>query len=103
MRIEAIANTTTTAKPDQKLVDGARSFEAMMLGEMLKPLNFGGSPDDGADADAGAAGTIRSLGTEAVAKAISTAGGFGLARQIIRQVDAEHEVAETKKEGTKVL
>ena len=105
MRIDATAGSTVAAsKPDPKLVDGARQFEAMMLGEMMKGLSFGGAPgDDPEDSSAGAAGTVRSFGTEAVAKAIATGGGFGLARQIIRQVTAEHEAAEAKQGGTKVL
>jgi Rod binding domain-containing protein len=78
-----------------KLADGAHQFEAMMLEEMLKPLKFGESPDaaggtdDGAEGGTGANGTIQGYGTEALAKAISNGGGFGLARQIIRQVTQE--------------
>jgi len=72
-----------------KLTDGAQSFEAMMLGQILKPLQFGGTPgsngDDDTNSDAGA-DTTRGMGTEALAKAIASGGGFGIARQIIRQV-----------------
>lgn len=75
-----------------KLTDGAQSFEAMMLGQMLKPLQFGGTPgadsDDDSNPDAGA-DTTRGMGTEALAKAIASGGGFGIARQIIRQVTLE--------------
>lgn len=92
-----------TQKVDPKLVDGARQFEAMMLGEMLKPLQFGASPDDGGESQGGAGESIRGFGTEAMAKAIATRGGFGVARDIVRQVTAEHEAAELKKRGTKVL
>ena len=97
----------TVTRPDKKLVDGARDFEAMMLGQMLKGLSFGGAPgEDPEDADAGAAGTIRSFGTEAVAKAIAKGGGFGLARQIVRQVTAERDatkhVGQVGDGGTKV-
>ena len=62
-----------------------------MLGEMLKGLKFGGSAETAADGEetTGAAGTIQSYGTEALAKAIASGGGFGLARQIIRQVTEE--------------
>jgi len=74
-----------------KLTDGAQSFEAMMLGQMLKPLQFGGTP--GADSDDGnmdaGADTTRGMGTEALAKAIASGGGFGIARQIIREVTSE--------------
>ena len=79
-------------KSRAKLTDAAQQFEAMMLQEMLKPMrskqdSWGGeekSDDSGED-------TMSSFGTEAVAKAISKGGGFGLARQIIRQVTIEHE------------
>jgi Rod binding domain-containing protein len=92
---------------DKKLADGAHEFEAMMLGQMLKGLSFGGAPgDDPDDSDAGAAGTVRSFGTEAVAKAISAGGGFGLARQMIRQVEAERDATNGVRQeslgGTKV-
>lgn len=74
-----------------KLVDGARQFEAMMLEQLLKPLNFGESPDAGGEeSSGGAGGTIRGFGTEAIAKAIAGKGGFGMAEQIIRQVTSEH-------------
>ena len=73
-----------------KLTDGAHQFEAMMLTEMLKGLNFSGAPDeDGQESTGGASSTITGYGTEALAKAISQGGGFGLAKQIIRQVTAE--------------
>ena len=106
MRIETAVATPAAlrGKADPKLVDGARQFEAMMLEQMLKPLSFGGSPDDpGGESEGGAAGTIRGFGTEAVAKAVAMGGGFGLARQIVRQVTAEHESARQRTGGTKVL
>ena len=72
MRVEANGATAPVPAADRKLVDGAREFEAMMLGQMLKGLSFGGAPgEDAEDADAGAAGTVRSFGTEAVAKAVA--------------------------------
>ena len=91
------------SKADPKLVDGARQFEAMMLQEMLKPLDFGSSPEEGGEHQGGAGESLRGFGMEAMAKAIATRGGFGVAREIIRQVTAEHEAAEQKKGGTKVL
>ena len=105
MRIDSGLATpaAATGEADPKLVDGARQFEAMMLEQMLKPLSFGGSPDDpGGESEGGAAGTIRGFGTEAVAKAVAIGGGFGLARQIVRQVTAEHESAQQRTGGTKV-
>jgi flagellar protein FlgJ len=80
------------AQRTAKLADGAHQFEAMMLQEMLKPLKFGESPDSGGgddDSSGGANGTLQSYGTEVLAKAISLQGGFGIAKQIIRQVAAQ--------------
>ena len=75
-------------REDKALVEGARQFEAMLLQEMLKPLQFGAGPDEGGEESAGgAADTVRGFGTEAIA----SGGGFGIARQIVRQVGAEEE------------
>jgi Rod binding domain-containing protein len=93
-----------------KLTDGAKQFEAMLLEQMLKPLKFGGVPgaevgdagDKDEDQPDAAADVVRGFGTEALAKAIAAGGGFGLARQIIRQVSAEHDSVAGKGGGTKV-
>ncbi len=84
-----------------KLTDGAHQFEAMMLGEMLKGVKFGETSDTAGDGEepAGAAGTIQGYGTQALAKAIADGGGFGLARQIVREVTQEDA---RKGEGSKV-
>lgn len=91
MRIDASRMQGADATERQKLArltDGAHQFEAMMLQQMLKPLHFGQSP--GAEAeDGGANASIQGFGTEALAKSIAGHGGFGIARQIIRQVTAE--------------
>lgn len=89
-RAEGAEDATAKARM-AKLADGAHQFEAMMLQEMLKGLNFGDSAEGGGkDGDTGGAGgTLQSYGTESLAKAITAGGGFGLARQIVRQVTAE--------------
>jgi flagellar protein FlgJ len=38
-----------------------------------------------------ASDTISSFGTEAIAKAISKSGGFGIARRVVEQVTQEHQ------------
>jgi flagellar protein FlgJ len=79
------------------LTDAAQQFEAMMLQEMLKPMRSGQDSWGGEEkSDDSGEDTMSSFGTEAVAKAISKGGGFGIARQIIRQVTAEHEKNSTK-------
>jgi len=84
-----------------KLADGAQQFEAMMLQQMLKPLKFGESPDSGGD-DENTGGVMQGYGTEALAKSISSHGGFGIAKQIIRQVTAEDHVKGSHAGGAKV-
>jgi flagellar protein FlgJ len=94
-------NTSARAK-DAKLVDGASQFEAMLLQQMLKPLQFGGAPGDDEENSGGAGDTIRSMGTEALSKSIAQAGGFGVAKKIVSQIEAQRERTETKQHSTKV-
>jgi Rod binding domain-containing protein len=94
-----------------KLVNAAQQFESMLLQEMLKPMrsgqdSWGGdisdNPDNSGNSDS-AMDTISSFGTEAMATAISKGGGFGIARQVIRQVTLEHQRdVEKSSHGTKV-
>jgi flagellar protein FlgJ len=75
-----------------KVTDGAKQFEAMLLEQMLKPLQFGMAPGDADEAQSGGAnGSLAGYATEALAKGIVQGGGFGLARQIERQVNAEEQ------------
>ncbi len=85
-----------------KLADAAQQFEAMLLNQMLKPLQFGGAPGDDAENAGGASDTVRSMGTEALSKAIAKAGGFGVAKKIVSQVAAQEAMSETKLHSTKV-
>jgi Rod binding domain-containing protein len=74
-----------------KLADAAQQFEAMLWQEMLKPMRNGDGGWGDEEKSDSASDTITSFGTEAVAKAISQNGGLGIARQVVRQVSAEHE------------
>jgi len=108
------ASTAMEAAKQAKLVKAAQQFEAMLLQEMLKPMRSeqdswggdgGGSLDSsgGSDNSDGSMDTISSFGTEAVAAAISKGGGFGIAKQVIRQVTLEHQQDTEKRSlGTKV-
>ena len=81
--------------PDQdaaahtKLVDAAQQFEGMLLQEMLKGMQGSKDGEDGEDAGGGGNDTLRSFGTEAVARAIAKGGGVGIARQVVEKVTAE--------------
>jgi flagellar protein FlgJ len=104
-RTAGVQGGSMDAQKQAKLVDGAKQFEAMLLNEMLKPLKFGQAEasDEAADETGGGqSDTIRGFATEAMSKAIANTGGFGLAKQIISQVTAEHKRQEEKKVGTKV-
>jgi peptidoglycan hydrolase FlgJ len=96
--ISTQTETGVDAQKQAKLTDAAQQFEAMMLQEMLKPMrgqqdSWGGEEKDGDSAS----DTISSFGTEAFAKAISRGGGFGLAKQVISQVNREHQRNSEKK------
>lgn len=74
-----------------KLVDAAQQFEGMMLQELLKGMQSGKNElsGDGEDSGGGASDTLRSFGTEAVARAIAKSGGLGIAQQIVAKVTIE--------------
>jgi flagellar protein FlgJ len=90
-----VTSQSTTAIEGQKqakLVDAAQQFEAAMLQELLKPMQHGQDSWGGeVKSDDSASDTISSFGTEAVAKAISKGGGFGIAKQIVSKVTLEHQ------------
>jgi flagellar protein FlgJ len=83
-----------------KLKDGAQQFEAMLVQQILKTSKFGAAPGASDEDDSG--GILQSYGTEALAKSIASSGGFGLARQIVRQVTAEDHARGTGADGSKV-
>lgn len=84
---------TPTSADNPKLKSAAHEFEASLMQEFLKPLqhdslfapeNADGSGDMDSDSeDAGSAGALMSFGSEAMAKAISERGGFGIATKIL--------------------
>src|ERR1700692_142650 len=86
------------AQKQAKLVDAAQQFEATILQELLKPMQHGQSSWGGEEkSDDTASDTMSSFGTEAIAKAISKGGGFGLAKQIVSKVTLEHQRNSEKK------
>jgi len=90
--------TAAEGQKQAKLVDAAQQFEATMLQELLKPMQHGQDSWGGEEkCDDSASDTISSFGTEAMAKAISVGGGFGIARQIVSKVTLEHQRNSEKK------
>ncbi len=109
-----VAKTPEAARR-AKLVDASQQFEAMMMSQMLKPLEFGAAPDAaGEQSTGGAADTVRGIATEALGKALAQHGGVGIARSVLKQVlaeesarphggqDAGHELVAQKRTGAKV-
>ena len=90
-----VTSQSTTAVEGQKqakLVDAAQQFEAAMLQELLKPMQHGQDSWGGElKSDDSASDTISSFGTEAIAKAISKGGGFGIAKQVVSKVTLERQ------------
>jgi flagellar protein FlgJ len=90
--------TAIEGQKQAKLVDAAQQFEAAMLQELLKPMQHGQSSWGGEEkSDDTASDTISSFGTEAIAKAISKGGGFGIAKQVVSKVTLEHQKNSQKK------
>jgi flagellar protein FlgJ len=93
------AGLVTTAEPsgarpspDPRLVPAAREFEASLMKELLEPLQHDPLFDSGNDAESadGSGNALMSFGSEALAKAISDRGGFGIANSILAHF-AQHE------------
>ena len=96
MRVTAHAHVLPTAAPqgakNAKLADAAQEFEASMLQELLKPMQNGQNSWGGQDEDKdNSFDTIRSFGTEAIAKAMAEGGGFGIARQVVAKLTLQEE------------
>jgi len=75
--------------PQPRLVRAAHEFEAQMMNELMKPLTHGSSltgEDDDSDPGSGSGGALGQFATEAMGKALSEHGGFGIASSIIKDL-----------------
>lgn len=91
MRAESIATSSvTTQQPDAlrhtKLVQAAQQFEAVMLGELMKPLSKGSAI--GEDADDSSSNPMQSYGVESMAGALAKSGALGFASKMVNAVEA---------------
>jgi Rod binding domain-containing protein len=85
----AATGTTAATAPQPRLVRAAHEFEAQMMKELMKPLNRGSSlTGAGADADddSGSTGALGEFASEALGRALSEQGGFGIASSIVKQL-----------------
>jgi flagellar protein FlgJ len=88
-----LTNHAPMSAADPRLKSAAHEFEASLMQEFLKPLQHDSlfapekSVDSGTDGDTdddeGSSGALMSFGSEAMAKAISERGGFGIATRIL--------------------
>jgi Rod binding domain-containing protein len=90
MNVASLADTTL-AQPDAasrhaKLTHAAQQFEALMLGELLKPLSKSSAIGE-EDEDAGSNGTLQSFGVEAMAGALARSGALGFADRIVHSLE----------------
>jgi Rod binding domain-containing protein len=76
------AETTT---PQPRLVRAAHEFEGQMMKELLKPMTSGDALT-GEDQDSGANGALGEFASEALGQALSAGGGFGIAKQILKEL-----------------
>jgi Rod binding domain-containing protein len=76
--------------PQPRLVRAAHEFEAQMVKELLKPLTAGDGLT-GSDGDSGSTGAVGDYAGEALGRALSEAGGFGIASRIISQVSGNSQ------------
>jgi Rod binding domain-containing protein len=74
--------------PSPKLVNAAHEFEASMMKELMAPLTSGGDSLDGGEDAGGSESAITSFAGEALGKALSEHGGFGIATRILQQLSA---------------
>ena len=86
----------TETVPQPRLVKAAHEFEAQMMKELLKPMmEKGGLGGEGEDSDAGSGGALGEFASEALGRALSEQGGFGLSKQIVRDLSHsgnKHEI-----------
>jgi len=93
--MQAVATTTAAAGkaeaviPQPRLVRAAHEFEAQMMKELMKPTTGGGSltgADGDGDDDSGSGGAPKEFASEALGRALSERGGFGIANSIVRDL-----------------
>ncbi len=85
MAAAAAAGATEGAHPQPRLTRAAHEFEAQMMKELLKPMS-GEASLTGDDAEAASGGALGEFASEALGKALSEQGGFGIANRIVHDL-----------------
>jgi Rod binding domain-containing protein len=71
--------------PQPRLVKAAHEFEAQMMKELMKPMT-GGNSLTGEEDDSGSGSALGEFASEAMGRALSERGGFGIAKSIVQDL-----------------
>ena len=99
----ASGQTSSAHAPQPRLVRAAHEFEAQMMKELMKPLNQGSSlpgTDGDGDEDSGSGGALGEFASEALGRALSEHGGFGIASSIVKQLSPQSSSNQGNQNGT---
>lgn len=92
MQVGSISGGTMIAQglgAPARLVRAAHEFEGQMMKELLKPLSGGDlltGTEDESDSGMGSGGALGEFAAEALGKALSERGGFGIAEKIVKEL-----------------
>jgi Rod binding domain-containing protein len=97
MQVGSIAGNAASAAqsaPSPRLERAAHEFEGQMMKELLQPMMAGdalpgaedGDSELGADSGSGSTGALGEFASEALGKALSERGGFGIADRIVKEL-----------------
>lgn len=84
LAITAASHTAPAAAP-AKLLHAAQQFEAVLLNDLLGPVEKSFSSIPGQETDAGSS-NFQYLATQALASHLAGSGGFGIATMIVRNI-----------------
>jgi Rod binding domain-containing protein len=77
------------ATPQPRLVRAAHEFEAQMMKELMKPLTWDNSltgADKDSDGGTASGGALGEFASEALGRALSERGGFGIADGVVKEL-----------------
>ena len=81
------AGSASSSTPQPRLVRAAHEFEAQMMKELLKPMTESSSLTGEDDAQ-GSGGALGEFASEALGRALSEQGGFGIASSIVKDLSS---------------
>jgi Rod binding domain-containing protein len=92
-------NGSTQPIPQTRLVSAAHEFEAQMMKELLKPMTSASELTGGEEDDAisGSTGALGEFASEALGRALSEHGGFGIADSIVQNLSQSGNSTEPAK------